>query len=187
MDDKQIIALYFHRDEQAIQETRWKYGRFLYGIANNILSNNQDSEECVSDTYFAAWNQIPPTRPKYLGAFLGNIVRNLSIDRWRKIHAEKRGRNRLSIALTELEPTVAGNFNMETEMQQRELTEILDRFLHTLSAQDRRIFICRYWYLDTIPQISQQYNLPQTKVKSALVRCRKKLKTYLAEKGVVQL
>ena len=187
MEDKQIIALYFRRSEQAIRETAAKYGSYLSNIAYNILYNRQDAEECVSDTYLAAWDRIPPTKPNYLSVFLGNITRNLSIDRWRKSQAVKRGKGQLPLALHELENTLFSEQDLEEELMQQELTETIEAFLRTLPTQDRRIFICRYWYLDPIPDIARQFDLVQTKVKSSLTRSRRKLKAYLIEKGAVEL
>lgn len=102
MEDQEIVELYFHRDEQAIVQTDRKYGPYCYSVAYNVLSDQEDARECVSDTYLAAWNRIPPARPSLLGAFLGKITRHLSIDRWRRRSAYKRTGGQMTFALEEL-------------------------------------------------------------------------------------
>lgn len=186
MQDSQIIELYFRRSERAIEETASKYGSYLSSIAYNILYNKEDAEECVSDTYLAAWNRIPPTKPTHFSVFLGTITRTMSIDRWRKTKAAKRGKGQIPTALHELGYAVPSEQNMEEDLIRSELTASINRFLRDLPDIERRIFICRYWYFDSIPDISRQYSLSQSKVKSTLMRTRRKLKSYLIEKGAVE-
>lgn len=184
MEDNGIIDLFFCRSEQAIAETDKKYGGYCYAIAYNILSSKEDSEESVSDTYLAAWNTIPPRRPGFLSAFLGKITRHISIDRWRRRSAQKRGGGELPVALEELGECVAVP-DAETEITQRELARTLSDFLSTLPETERNVFLCRYWYLDSIAVIAQQSGFTQSKVTSMLHRTRGKLRKKLSQEGYV--
>ena len=181
MEDQGIIALFFERSEQAIEETDKKYGGYCYSIAYNILSNREDSEESVSDTYLAAWNTIPPRRPSFLNAFLAKMTRHISIDRWRKLSAKKRGGGEIILALEELEDCV-DTHNVETELAKKELTRVLNAFLSSLPETERNVFLCRYWYLDSIADISERFAITESKVKTTLCRCRSRLREHL-EKG----
>ena len=183
MEDQLIIDLFFQRSEQAIEETDKKYGGYCYSIAYNILSNREDSEESVSDTYLAAWNTIPPRRPNFLNAFLAKMTRHISIDRWRKRSAKKRGGGEIVLALEELEDCVDGH-NVETELAKKELTRI-NAFLSSLPETERNVFLCRYWYLDSIQTISEVSGFSQSKVTSMLHRLRGKLRKKLSEEGYV--
>lgn len=183
MTDSQILELYFRRSERAITETAASYGSYCHTIAYNILGSSQDSEECVNDTYLTAWNQIPPQRPRSFPAYLGRITRNLSIDRFRRIHAAKRGCGQLELAIDELDRTLAGPQDLEETVLRTELRDTINAFLRTLPDTDRRVCICRYFYLDSIPEIAQQFGFSTAKVKSMLHRTRSKLRTYLIEQG----
>lgn len=183
MEDKQILDLYFRRSEQAIAETAARYGPYCYSIAYRILADHQDSEECVSDTYFAAWNQIPPERPCTFSAYLGKITRRLSIDRWRRRQAVKRGKGELALAVEEMDRDIASGLSPEAELLRSELTEHINAFLRELSEVQRKIFICRYWYIDSVNDICQAFGFSQSKVKSMLLRTRRRLGVYLLEKG----
>lgn len=182
MEDQGIVALFFDRSEQAIEETDKKYGGYCYAIAYNILASREDSEESVSDTYFSAWNTIPPRKPTLLQAFLGKIARHISIDRWRKQSAQKRGGQEMILALEELGECVEAG-SLETEISQRELTRILNSFLVSLPETERNVFLCRYWYMDTIGTIAQITGFSQSKVTSMLHRTRGKLRKKLGEEG----
>lgn len=178
MDDSRIVELYFNRDEQAIQETDRKYGGYCYSIAYHILENQQDSEESVSDTYFSAWNSIPPRKPNPLAPFLGKIVRHISIDRWRKNGALKRGGGEMPLALEELQDCIAGG-DVETLVQQKELIHAVRRFAASLPETERRVFVCRYWYLDSVGAIAARFGFTENKVNMMLYRVRGKLKKQL--------
>lgn len=182
MEDQGIVELFFDRSEQAIVETDKKYGGYCYTIAYNILASREDSEESVSDTYFSAWNTIPPRKPTLLQAFLGKITRHISIDRWRKQTAQKRGGKELPLALEELGECLDTR-GMEAEITSRELTRVLNGFLASLSETERNVFLCRYWYMDTIETIAKITGFSQSKVTSMLHRTRGKLRTKLAEEG----
>ncbi len=184
MEDRQIVALYLQRDEQAIEETAAKYGNYCFSIAYNILENTQDAEEAVSDTYVGAWNAIPPHRPGNLGTFLGKITRRLSIKRWRANRTLKRGGGEMTLALEELAGCIPTEQNMERDMETAELGRILNSFVRNLPETERRVFVCRYWYLDPIESISRSFGFSQSKVKSMLSRTRKKLQTYLEKEGI---
>ena len=184
MEDSQILELYFARSETAIQETDRKYGGYCYKIAFGILADRQDSEESVSDTYLAAWNTIPPRRPNFLNAFLAKMTRHISIDRWRKLSAQKRGGGEIILALEELEDCVDRS-NVETELAKKELTRVLNAFLSSLPETERNVFLCRYWYLDSIQTISEVSGFSQSKVTSMLHRLRGKLRKKLSEEGYV--
>ena len=183
MNDKNIVDLYFNRDEEAITQTDKKYGRYCYSIAYNILTNKEDAEESVSDTYMTAWRSIPPRRPSVLSTFLGKITRHISIDRWRERSAYKRGGGEVTLALEELEDCVAGLQNVEMEYERKELIRAYVKFLDTLPVTERRVFLCRYWYVDSVEAIAEKFGFSQSKVKTMLYRTRKKLRKTLWEEG----
>ena len=182
MEDQGILELFLKRSEQAVVETDKKYGGYCYAIAYNILSSREDSEESVNDTYLTAWNTIPPRKPTLLQAFLGKITRHISIDRWRKQSAQKRGGKEMILALEELGECLDTR-GMEAEITSRELTRVLNGFLASLSETERNVFLCRYWYMDTIETIAKITGFSQSKVTSMLHRSRGKLRKKLAEEG----
>ena len=145
MEDVQIVDLFFARSEQAIQEIDRKYGHFCFKIAWNILSNHEDAEESVSDTYLAAWKSIPPTRPNQLEAFLAKITRHISLDRWRRRSAGKRGGGETALALDELEECIAGSDTAEGALRKKELQAALNRFLEALPERERMVLALRYY------------------------------------------
>ena len=183
MEDQKIIDLYFARSETAISETDAKYGKYCYSIAYNILTNNEDAEESVSDTYLAAWKAMPPKRPSILATFLGKITRHLSIDRWRSRNRYKRGGGELILALEELEDCVADCRTVEQAFERKRLALVLNRFLESLSETERRVFLCRYWYMDSISAIGGYCGFSDSKVTSMLHRTRKKLRAVLEKEG----
>ena len=183
MEDHQIIALYCQRQTNALAETQKKYGRYLLSIANHILSRYEDSEECVNDTYLAAWNSIPPQKPGVLSTYLGKITRRISIDRWRARTAGKRGGSETDLALEELEWCVSGSRSLEDELDRKELIRALDRFLGALPEMERRVFLQRYWAMASIGDICALYHFSESKVASMLHRTRKKLRTALEKEG----
>ena len=183
MDDKSIVDLYFSRDQEAITQTDKKYGRYCYSIAYNILTNKEDAEESVSDTYVAAWRAIPPRRPSVLSTFLGKITRHIAIDRWRERNASKRGGGEVPLALEELQDCVAGMQNVEMDYERKEIIKAYVRFLDALPVTERRVFLCRYWYVDSVEAIADKFGFSQSKVKTMLHRTRAKLRKQLAEEG----
>ena len=183
MDDDRIVALYWSRSEAAITETAAKYGSYLRSISFSILGSREDAQECVNDTYHDAWNTMPPHRPSVLSAFLGKITRRISIDRWRKRNAEKRGGGELPLALEELEACVSGSGSVEDEVQRKELEQLLDRFLDALPVTERRVFLRRYWYLDSVQSIARQFGFSRSKTASMLHPTRAKLRALLEKEG----
>ena len=184
MDDKQILDLYWARAENAISETADKYGKYCHFIAYSILRNEEDSEECVSDTYMKAWGSTPPQRPQKLSAFLGKITRNLSLDRLRRHTARKRGCGQAALVLEELQECVPAADNVEQIVDDLALTEALDRFLASLPADTRKVFMRRYWYLCSVKEIAADFGISESKVKMLLLRSRNKLKGLLEREGI---
>ncbi len=184
MDDKGIVELYFVRSENAIKETAAKYGGYCYAIAYNILSSREDAQECVNDTYLAAWNSIPPQRPAVFSAFLGKISRYISLDRWKSRSRVKRGGGELPLCLEELEECVSGKESIEDTVVRKELLAGVNRFLGQIPDTERRVFLCRYWYMASVADISQRFGFSQSKVTSMLHRTRGKLNTYLQKEGL---
>lgn len=185
MDDQKIIDLYWSRSETAITETDQKYGKYCYSIAYNILTNNEDAEESVSDTYMAAWKAMPPKRPSILATFLGKITRHLSIDRWRSRNRYKRGGGEIVLALEELEDCVADNQTVEQAIEQKQLALVFNRFLKSLPETERQVFLCRYWYLDSISDIANYFGFSDSKITSMLHRTRKKLRAALEKEDLL--
>ena len=183
MDDAKIVQLYWDRNEQAILATADKYGNYCASIAKNILGNHEDAEECVNDTYLNAWNSMPPHRPSILSTFLGKIVRNLSIKRYKHNTADKRGGGQATVVLDEIAEFVSDADSVEQEIDRKELATAIDRFLDRLPADKRNIFICRYWYFDSISDIANRFRMTENNVSVTLNRLRLKLHNYLLERG----
>ncbi len=185
MDDEKIIELYWSRSEAAISETDCKYGNYCFSIAKNILANKEDAEESVSDTYLAAWNAMPPQRPSLLATFLGKITRNLAIDRWRAQNRQKRGGGEIILALEELEDCIGAGQSVDAAMERKRFVSVFNHFLDTLPETERRIFLCRYWYLDPVAEIADRFGFSVSKVTSMLHRTRKKLHTVLEKEELL--
>lgn len=183
MEDAAIIDLYWQRDEAAIAETNRKYGRFCHSIALNILSVHEDAEECVNDTWHRTWNAIPPQRPNALRAWLGKIVRNLSLDRWRKNRAQKRGCG-LEQLLTELEDCVPVAESPESLIETTELSHYISGWLDTLPSADRALFIRRYWYGEGLDRLAAESGMPPGRLAQKMFRLRNNLKLTLEREGV---
>lgn len=183
MDDKRIIDLYWSRSEQAITETDGKYGRLCYSIARNILDDPEDCEESVNDTYWAAWNAMPSHRPNHLMAFLAKLARRISVNRWRANTAEKRGGGQLPLVLDELADCESTSPDVEAVAIGKDACAALNRFLKTLPEIERRVFLRRYFLLDTAASIGQSFGFTESKVNSMLRRTRAKLKNHLSKEG----
>lgn len=179
MNDQNIIQLYFKRNEKAIYETKRKYGAYCYSIANNILRNHEDSEECVSDTWFKTWNAIPPQKPSRLQSFLARITRNTAIDCYRRQDADKRIKGNMLALFDELEECLPDNDSVEREIEANELRQIINMFLHSLPERECNIFLRRYFYAESTAIIAKRYQLQQSNVLMILSRTRNKLKDYL--------
>ena len=185
MEDSRIVELYWQKNADAIKETDSKYGAYCFAIADNILHKKEDSEECVNDTWLNAWNAMPPQKPTKLQMFLAKITRNLSFNRFNARSAEKRGGGEVALVLEELEDCLCSQTSVEREYEQKELAGKIEEFLYTLSADDRRIFMCRYWGFAPVAEIARKLGCPQSKVKSSLHRTRGKLQKYLTKEGLI--
>ena len=175
MEDCKIIRLYLERSENAITETDKKYRKYCYSISYNILYDKEDSEETVNDTYLGAWNSIPPHVPDILQTFLGRITRNISFKKVRSRSAQKRGSGEFFLVLDEMSELIPSGHDTENDVEAKELTQIINTFLKSLPDTERKVFVCRYWYFDSIAEISKQFGFSESKVKSMLFRTRKKL------------
>ena len=183
MEDIKIVELYWQRDEKAIRETDFKYGRYCYAIARNILKNHEDAEECQNDTYLEAWNSIPPERPNVLKSFLGMITRRRALDRYRRKTAQKREGDIALIPLYELEECVADGKSIDDKIAEEELAAAISDFLRSVGETECNVFIRRYFYFDSIDGICERYGFGQSRVKMMLKRTREKLMKYLIKEG----
>lgn len=180
MEDQKIVDLFWQKNENAISEVGIKYTNYCYTIAWNVLSNNEDSEECVNDTWFAAWKRMPPKRPAVLSSFLGKITRCFAIDRLRMKCASKRMDNHI-VELTEEVENLSTQltYTLDEQMEEKELIHSINRFLNNLKPQDRDIFVRRYWYMDSVKAIAKRHSSTESKIKSNLHRNRKKMAKFL--------
>ena len=185
MEDEKIIELYWQRDERAIGATAGKYGPYCTAIARAILQSPRDEEECVSDTWLAAWNAMPPHRPNILSAFLGRLTRNLAFNRYTRDRAEKRGGAETELVLDELAEVVSGTEDTHSEVERQELARELNVFLNALSAKKRAIFLQRYWYAHSVGDIAARWGMKETAVSMTLHRLRRDLRQHLTERGFV--
>ena len=183
VDDSEIVRLFSERNEDAIAAVSDKYKSYCFAIAMNILSSREDAEECVNDTLQKAWEMIPPHKPETLSTFLGRITRNIAIDRHRQSLAEKRGGGEAAVAFDELAEIISGGTDIENETERKELLSEINSFLGKLPKLKREIFMCRYWYYDSIHDIASQYGLSESNVSVILNRTRQKLKEHLTGKG----
>ena len=183
MEDAQIIALYWARDEEALRESDERYGPYCRAVAGRILTTPEETEECVNDTWLKAWNVIPPQRPRRLRAFLGKITRNLALDRVKYQRRAKRGGGELVLALEELAECTASPGDVEGEVQKKELEAAVHAFLSKLPPRDRDIFLRRYFFVEPVGEIAARYALGENAVSAALSRTRKKLRTHLEQEG----
>ena len=181
MDDLMIIELYFARNEKAIKETDIKYGRLCFTVAINILGNDEDSEECVNDTYLSVWNKIPPTRPNNFMAFICKITRNLSVKRLDYNKARKRTPESF-ISFTELEDVLPDNSIMPG-VENAEIGKLISEFLNHEKPESRAVFIRKYWFFDSISDIAVRYSFSESKVKNMLYHSRNKLREFLKKEG----
>ena len=185
MDDTQIVELYWERKECAIEETATKYGSYCRSIALNILHNPEDAAESVNDTWMDAWNSMPPHRPSVLSTFLGKLTRRISIDKWRRTTAKKRGDGQLPLVLTELEECISDGKSIEEETERKLLAEVIASFVKSLPETEQKVFLCRYWYMDSVGSIATRFRFSESKVKSMLYRTREKLRVRLEKEGLV--
>lgn len=184
MEDNRIIELYMERSEKAIEETAKKYGRYCHYISFGILGSDEDAKECVNDTYLRTWNAIPPARPNLLKTFLGKIVRNLSLNRYEKMTAEKRGGGQVPLVLSELEECIPAGNDTEQVVTDLVLKNVLNEFLKNLPQDTRRLFVRRYFYLSPIKEIAADFQMSENQVTVRLFRTREKLRVLLEKEGI---
>ncbi len=182
MDDSKIVELFYARSEQAIMELSMKYGGIFKKVARNILNDPLDAEECVNDAYLGAWNTIPPQKPDPLLAYICRIVRNLATMKYHANTAIKRN-SFYDTALDELEDCLASPADVDEELSAKELSHLLDCFLDTLEEKNRVMFVRRYWYSDSIPDIASRFHMSNNNVSVRLLRTREKLRKYLMKEG----
>ncbi len=184
LSDKAIVDLYWDRNEKAIDETDKKYGKYLYTIAYNIIHSRLDCEECLNDTYLGTWNSIPPQKPVSLQNFLSRITRNIAVDKYREKSASKRIPSELVDSLDELSETLSYDGSLEEEAAVSAVAEELNKFLRELDERDQFIFVCRYYYCDTIADLSGMLGVSDRTVFRAISRMREELRERLKEGGI---
>lgn len=182
MEDSKILELFFARNEDAIRHTDDTYGRRLFALADNIVRNDQDAEESVSDTYMRAWDTIPPQKPQHFFAYLAKICRNFALKKLDWKNAAKRKAEVVSLT-QEMEACIPDS-TRDREMEAKELGMLLDRFLRTLTPENQMVFLRRYWYVDTIAEIATRYGISESAVQMRLNRTRARLCTYLEKEGI---
>ena len=185
MEDIEIVNLYWDRDEKAIVETQNKYGNYCFAIANNILHDQEDSEECVNDTYKGAWDSMPPHRPLILSTYLGKITRRLSLNVLRRKNAYKRGNGEIQVSFDEIAECIPDEKSLRDSLEEKYLSEMINDFLSELKESERKVFVCRYWYFESVEEIARRFGFGQSKVKMMLKRTRDKLRDYLLKEGVL--
>ena len=183
MEDSQIIDLYYARNQDAIVQTDRKYGPYCRTVARNVLSVREDAEECVNDTWLAAWNRMPPDLPRCLRAFLGRITRNLAISRFRASRAQTRYSG-MEVLLSELSECIPAARTLEEEIDSRRLGALLSQWLDTLDREDRILFVRRYWYGERVADLAAEQGLRPEKLSQKLLRLRRKLRKALEQEGV---
>lgn len=182
MEDEVIVDLFWDRDDNALKLLEEKYGTDFLRMSFRILNNKEDSEECVNDAYLKTWNSIPEARPNSLFAYVGKIVRRLSINRIKMNKAQKRGGDDTALLLSELSECISAKENVESEIEYQELSKNISEFLFSLKQEQRMIFVERYWYAKPIKEIANKYKISIKKTESILFRCRKKLHDFLDER-----
>lgn len=183
MEDKDILALYRARSEDAVAATEEKYGGLCRSVAQNILPSGEDAEECVNDAWLSAWNSIPPQQPDNLSAYLARLTRNAALDRFRHEHAGKRGAGEVPAALDELEECIPGRGGVEEALDARDLTAAIEKFLRAQPPLQRNMFLRRYWYLCPVGEIARDWGMTRSRAASILHRTRSALKRYLEQEG----
>ena len=183
MSDAEIVDLYWQRNELAIHQTATRYGALCLQVAQNILGNLHDAEECVNDTYLRTWNAIPPERPQKLGAFVGKITRHLALDKYKAAHAAKRQADTFALSLDELGDAFPSK-DFHAEEDARAIGDAINSFLRKETETSRKIFVCRYFFGDSIEDICSRFHVSEAKVKSSLFRSRNRLRTHLEKEGI---
>ena len=179
MEDQQIVELYLQREEEALVQTQQKYTNYCRSVALRLLRSHEDADEAVNETWFAAWNSIPPHKPLCLQTFLGRLTRNISLKRIRSDNAQKRASAQARVVFDEVRDWLASDEDIEQEISEQELAAAINDFLGTVSHTERNVFVRRYWYMQSITEIAEALGFSESKVKSMLFRIRKKLYTKL--------
>lgn len=185
MEDKEIVRLFWDRSQQAVEAVQEKYGSRLLRLAANLLGDRRDAEECVNDACLGAWRSIPPNRPDPLLPYLYKILRNLCLKRRRSLTAQKRGGGDFDAALSELENTLSSPGGPAEELDLKELTALLDRFLQKLPRKDRVLFLGRYWFGESYESLSARLGFTENNAMVRMNRIRNRLKQYLLEQGAL--
>ena len=184
-DDADILLLFEKRSQNAIAEIQNKYGARCLAMAESLLGNRQDAEECVSDTMLRLWETIPPARPQNLGGYCMTLCRRIALDRRRRLRAEKRGGGQVALCVEELSDCLSDSLSPDDLFDRRQTAAALARFLDQLPAQTRVMFVLRYWSCMSVQQIARECGCGVSKVKMTLLRTRKKLRDYFAQEGYV--
>ena len=183
MEDRGIVDLFFARSEEALRAVETRYGAYCRAIARNLLEAREDAEECLNDVWHAAWNAIPPERPEDLRAYLGRLTRNLCVSRWRREHARKRYGG-MDLLLSELEESLPGGTEAEAELERARLRETIDRWLGSLSREDRVLFVRRYWYGAAVKDLAAEWEMGENRMAQRLRRLRRSLRGALERGGL---
>lgn len=181
MDDEAIIELYNRRDEAAVSETQRKYGAYCRRIAMNLLGVGEDADECVNDALHAVWTAIPPERPRSLKTYLGRLTRNISVSRYRREHAQKRGG--AEVLLSELDDCVPERVSLDEPVERRRLSELISAWLDTLTALERALFVRRYWHGEGVAELARECGCTAKQLTQRMLRLRRRLKAYLEAEG----
>lgn len=183
MEDKDIVKLFFERNEQALSEASRKYKHYCTSIAENILGNHEDAEECFNDALMSTWETIPPRDPEYLSAYLAKITRNAALDKYKASHTEKRGGNRVEVVFEEISEFLESNDNVELTAERNATLAEIDRFLKGLPEQKRRMFVLRYSFCESVTEIAKRFGVTENYVSVNLNRIGKKLAAHLRKRG----
>lgn len=184
MEDEKILELFWTRQEEAITETDRKYGKMCSGISYNLLLNLQDAEECVNEAYLGLWNTIPPRYPEVFSAYIAKLVRNISIKRLTYLNAQRRNSGN-AVSIHELEQTIPDTHSIEDHVTAEELAGSIEKYLSSTDYESRNIFLRRYWFFDSISEIAIRFGISESKVKSRLLRTRKRLYSFLIKEGLI--
>lgn len=185
MDDNAIIQLFNERNEAAISELSKKHGTFFIRLAERILFNHEDSELCVNDAYLKTWETIPPAKPNVLRAFVGGIVKHVAVSMLRANTAQKHGGGEFTLVLDELEECVSDGGNVEDEFENKQTLEEVNKFLRSRSGFERRVFVLRYWYCESVSEIARELGTSENKISVSLYKTRKRLKEHLTKGGYI--
>lgn len=184
LSDEELVELYWNRNEKAIERTDQKYGNYLFRIAQNIVHSDLDSEECLNDTYLGTWNRIPPTRPNILQAFLAKIMRNVAVDRYRSNTAAGRIPSELTDSLEELDECIHMHYTESEEQSVREIARILNEYLDSLPRRREFVFVCRYYFADSVSHIATLLGVSTVTVSRELSAIRRELRERLEKEGI---